>query len=203
MAKIKQSPKQPAEKRREQLLKAARELFHKKGYRETTTEEIARRARLTKGALYHHFRNKEDVLYELIVDISRRRRERLLERVAKGAAPAQVLKIILADEDRWFRHDWNYHIDIWLQAMKLPRIRRLMTEQMELFIEILTDRLDRRFGNQKQRRNMALFTLSLFHGLYVRKILGPDLINVTAQTRLFGSLLATSNLYKPVRKRNK
>ena len=55
MAKIKQSPKMPAEVRREQLMMAARELFVKKGYRDTTTEEIARRARVTKGALYYHF----------------------------------------------------------------------------------------------------------------------------------------------------
>ncbi len=203
MAKIKQSPKQPAAKRREQLLKAARELFHRKGYRETTTEEIARRARLTKGALYHHFRNKEDVLYELIVDISRRRRERLLENVTEGTAPADVLKVILAGEDKWFRHDWNYHIDIWLQAMKLPRIRQLMRQQVEMFVDILTDKLDSRIGTRKQRRNLALFVLSLFHGLYVRKILGPDLIDVTAQTKLFGSLLSTSNLYKPDDKRKK
>lgn len=189
MNKIKQSPKLPPEKRREQLLKAARELFHKKGYRETTTEEIARRARLTKGALYHHFRNKEDVLYELIVDISRRRRERLRQKVADQVCPSRVLRVLLADEDEWFRYDWNYHIDIWLQAMKLPRIRKVMNEQMELFVDILTDKLNSSYGNKRQRHNLAHFTLSVFHGLYVRKLLGPNLVDTTAQAKLFESLL--------------
>jgi len=203
MSKIKQSPKMPPEKRREQLLKAARELFYKNGYRETTTEAIARRARLTKGAVYYHFKNKEELLYELIVNISRRRRERLRELVADNVSPIKALQVILADEDKWFQHDWNYHIDIWLQAMKLPRIRELMNQQLELYTEIFIEKINPCFGTRKHRRELALLTLSLFHGLYIRKILGPGLVDVTAQTRLFESLLAKNYCDEKARKRKK
>ncbi len=203
MSKIRQSPKMPPEKRREQLLKAARELFYKNGYRETTTEAIARRARLTKGAIYYHFKNKEDLLYELIVDISHQRRERLRALVADRATPARALRVILADEDEWFRHDWNYHIDIWLQAMKLPRIRRLMNRQLELFTDILVEKINPRYGTKKQRRELALLTLSLFHGLYIRKILGPGLVDVSAQTKLFENLLSKKYHDQRTKKREK
>ena len=51
------------------LLEAARELFGEQGYAATSTEEIVLRAGVTKGALYHHFSDKESLfraVFELV-----------------------------------------------------------------------------------------------------------------------------------------
>jgi AcrR family transcriptional regulator len=50
----------------EGLLAAARRLFVSQGYRHTTVDEIAEAARLTKGAVYFYFRNKEALLAALL-----------------------------------------------------------------------------------------------------------------------------------------
>jgi AcrR family transcriptional regulator len=46
---------------RASLITAARALFAERGYAATPIEEIARLARVTKGALYHHFADKREL----------------------------------------------------------------------------------------------------------------------------------------------
>jgi AcrR family transcriptional regulator len=55
---------------RRALLDAARELFAVNGYKATRTEEIVRRAGLTRGALYHHFRDKEDLFRAVFEEVT-------------------------------------------------------------------------------------------------------------------------------------
>ena len=50
-------------------LKAARQLFAEKGFAQTGREEIAERAGVTRGALYHHFASKTDVAVAVIEEL--------------------------------------------------------------------------------------------------------------------------------------
>ncbi len=55
---------------RRALLTAARELFAANGFQATRTEEIVQRAGLTRGALYHHFRDKEDLFRAVYAEVT-------------------------------------------------------------------------------------------------------------------------------------
>ena len=56
-----------AGERREQILRAAMDCFAARGFRGTTTRDIAARVGLTEAALYRHFASKE-ALYAAIVE---------------------------------------------------------------------------------------------------------------------------------------
>jgi AcrR family transcriptional regulator len=51
--------------RREAILRAAKQLFAKQGYDGTSTAEIAKRAGVAHGTVFHHFKTKENLLLEM------------------------------------------------------------------------------------------------------------------------------------------
>ena len=56
-----------AEKRRNEILDVAEELFAEKGYDNASTNDIIARIGIARGTLYHHFGSKEEIL-DAIVD---------------------------------------------------------------------------------------------------------------------------------------
>mgnify|MGYP006304709599 CR=1 FL=1 len=58
--------REEAEQTKLHILKAAVELFAKKGYAAATLSEIAEKAAVTRGAIYHHFENKQTLFIELL-----------------------------------------------------------------------------------------------------------------------------------------
>ena len=79
---------------REKILQAAARLFALKGYHDAKLEEILDTAQVTKGAFFHHFRDREDLGFA-VLDWHMDRRRQLLEAierelpVAKQADPLQ------------------------------------------------------------------------------------------------------------------
>ncbi len=66
----------------ERILGAALEVFAGKGYHRATVDDIVRASGTSKGAVYHHFPNKEAVFVALVDDFA----ERLATAVAAGIA---------------------------------------------------------------------------------------------------------------------
>lgn len=76
---------------RRALIDAARELFAEEGFAGTATEAVVRRAGVTRGALYHHFRDKTDLFAAVYEDIERRLVEDLGSHLTPGADPLSLL----------------------------------------------------------------------------------------------------------------
>ena len=65
----------------EKILSAAERLFAQKGYAKTTLQDIIDTTGLSKGAVYHHFKSKEEIAAKV--------GDRLGARVAAEPAPRQ------------------------------------------------------------------------------------------------------------------
>ena len=73
---------------REAIRTVAMELFAEKGFAATTTREICQHAGITKPVLYYHFRSKEQLYQELILDAFNEYRKGLV-RASRGGKSAQ------------------------------------------------------------------------------------------------------------------
>lgn len=67
------------------LIAAGRELFAQRGYGAVATEEIVRRARVTRGALYHHFSGKDELFRAVVEEVERELTERIAAEAVGGA----------------------------------------------------------------------------------------------------------------------
>jgi AcrR family transcriptional regulator len=68
---VKGKRQERGESTRESLVESARQLFGESGFNSTSLDEIVKRAGVTKGALYHHFSDKEE-LFKAVAESVRR-----------------------------------------------------------------------------------------------------------------------------------
>src|SRR5437764_1135630 len=78
---------------REQLMAAAIDCFARLGYQGTTIDRIARDAGVTKGAVYYHFRDKEELLFEAVKDRIGGFEQHVLEKVKVTPAPDALTRL--------------------------------------------------------------------------------------------------------------
>src|SRR5262245_40175210 len=80
-----------AEATRDALIRAALELFTTRGYADVGTEEIVARAKLTRGALYHHFADKRDLFRAVFERVEADLMERIGARMQATDDPWQLM----------------------------------------------------------------------------------------------------------------
>ena len=80
-----------AEATRRAVLAAARSSFGRKGYAQASVEEIADAARVTKGAVYHHFASKEALFRAVYAEVEAEAQARTLEAGDPKAPPVEQI----------------------------------------------------------------------------------------------------------------
>ena len=77
------------------LLNVATDLFYKKGFPNTTIREIGQKANISNSIIYHYFKNKEEMLFE-IIQISARDLIKVLVQIQREIEdPVDCLKEML------------------------------------------------------------------------------------------------------------
>jgi AcrR family transcriptional regulator len=132
-AVLKKRERRPTE-RPDEIAAAALKLFCNKGYNLTTIDDIAAAAGVTKGAVYHHFDSKEDLLRTAMASFFDRALRKAMESVAKSPprdAITRVRAILLAGLELWVSSEFTavFCLVFGEVGKAVPRLRKSFLER--------------------------------------------------------------------------
>ena len=92
---------------KENIKKAAINLFYKKGYFATSMSNIALATGIRKSSIYHHYATKEDILLDILRTTMNDLQETLQKRLAEASGAEEKIKAVI-----------HCHIDFHIQRQK-------------------------------------------------------------------------------------
>lgn len=153
------------DKTRRALVDAGVSLFSELGFDATSVRDLVETAQVTKGAFYHHFLSKEDLLREIHDEFTDYQLDLL--RVARDtdASPEEMFRILLADVFLKPIERYRHHMKIFMQErrhLKDPAFGEVFQKRKE-FEDTVVDVLDRRVqqGDYRDLGSTRVLALAL------------------------------------------
>ncbi|EJW11392.1 Transcriptional regulator, TetR family [Rhodovulum sp. PH10] len=119
-------------RRRKQIVGAAVHLFSRKGYYRTTMQEIARRARMSAGLIYHYARTKEDVLLLALLHVINTYREQVPPALEGIDDPLARFRAVHAAFCRVVAENIDATVLVYRSTNSLPSEQRAIVKRGEL-----------------------------------------------------------------------
>jgi TetR/AcrR family transcriptional regulator, transcriptional repressor of aconitase len=158
--------------RRRQILDGARRCFAEYGYNEATVRRLEQTIGLSRGAIFHHFRDKDTLFFEL----AREDAERMAD-VASREGLVQVMRDMLAAPDQF---DWlATRLEIARKLRNDPEFSRGWAEQSKELSVATTERLRKQKQAGRLRDDVPSAVLQTYldlvlDGLVARLASGDD-----------------------------
>ena len=181
--------KEEAEITKQNLLKAALEVFSRKGYAATRVEDIAKQANVTTGAIYHHFGGKSDLYIALIEVYSARANQIFQQIIDEGGPPAAVLRRLLvrlfeyAEEDKEYIAVAELFLNTNDVSPELAIINQQVLESRRALVKFFTDLIqngldDGEFHPWVSPENTALALLGFINGMGLIWLQDPESFSI-------------------------
>jgi AcrR family transcriptional regulator len=165
---------------RERLVQAAYEVYLEAGWQGASLAGIADRVGLTTGAVYTHFKGKNE-LFVAVCDAQFRQMAVEIGERMRGAATTSERLDILRD---WFarrseRAGVRLIYDLWHQASEYPRVRKALHEVYERMTADVERELEQHLGPGLLAlglppRTLAIIGTALMEGLLLRQFLAQS-----------------------------
>ncbi len=136
--------KEDAELTRQALLDAALQVMSRRGYAATRLDDIAAAARVTRGAIYHHFGSKLELFTALIEDTSAVSSRAVSQAITEGGGFLEIARrvlrytLALLEKDARFRGTTALLLFSSRDSAELAPLRKLREQQGLALLEQIT-----------------------------------------------------------------
>tara|TARA_R110000764_G_scaffold193904_4_gene279216 strand:- start:3398 stop:4009 length:612 start_codon:yes stop_codon:yes gene_type:complete len=188
--------KEDAEKTRLKIIEAALTLFSRNGYSNTTLAMIGTEAGYSRGPIYWHFKNKDD-LFQAVLAYSQEPLEQLVAQARNGelAPLATIERFVrrwfdLLVEDPWFRQSFEILLNKTeltdAMAATLKRERKLTRSMISTLQELLVAaKRDGGVPDAQPTEQLALMIYTQLMGVTQSWLFAPRLFNLGKQRGFF------------------
>jgi len=155
---------------RGRIVEAALAVFSKKGYHQTTMDDIARRLGVSKGALYLYFASKEELFKGCYETAPLEFRKILRSSFRENADPLKMAGDFFDQMKARFGSNSSLSYEIFAEASRNPALRRILKENYDEYTRITTRFLEElkekgAIPKTMEVRSMAKALLALWNGM--------------------------------------
>lgn len=141
--------------RRRQILAGARLCFARYGYEGATVRRLEEATELSRGAIFHHFKDKDS----LFLALARDEAQRMADVVAEQGL-VQVMRDLLTEPEQ---NDWlGTRLEVSRRLRTDPEFRERWAEQSRALTEATRDRLRRQADAGKLRDDVPVEVLARY-----------------------------------------
>ncbi len=202
-------PRAPAGERRRQILAAAREVSLERGLAAVRMEQIAARARVSKGTLYNHFESKEDLLLAMLEDRLALGTEIVARAVGTEPDPARALERTLDGLVQLIgvqAQTTSLLYQAWALVADAPPLQQRLEEALRRFFQLWARSTHQNlqvgqaagaFRADADAEAFSAALLALVSGFIFRGAFDPGAIEPAALRAAFQALVADQLLAEP------
>jgi AcrR family transcriptional regulator len=171
------SPKVSAEHKlmmKEKILASSMTLFSRKGYHETSMDDIVRESGYSKGAIYGYFQSKEELFVELqkkYATLSYNQLKSIVDQEVSALAKLErAADLVFASICEVSEDVCRMDLEFQLASSRIPKMRKELKQQLMTIIKLLDDIIIEGVGNGEFRKgldsnNIATILVSAIGGL--------------------------------------
>lgn len=170
------------EEAKDRIIKAAFKVFTEKGYHQATMDNVAKEIGVSKAALYQYYKNKRDMLNEIVLSYHSMFRE-----VLKASFEKQESTAIQEEGSQALLQKYRLHHEMFFELIAIAahdqEILHTLKAEYEKDIKLLEDyfraQMERgKLSTKIEANTLAQFYFALYVGMAMKVIMGDDSVEI-------------------------